>query len=269
MRRWLMAVVILAVCVAQVGADVTIVTTTTIEGPMAAMAGGINPKVVTRIKGSKSRTDIEMGDQSNGMLIDLGTNQTFLLNHAQKTAQLLDPAAGLQAAPKAMPKLDTSVKATGKRREINGQQCDEFAILMKMDMSPMAAADPSQPAAAALKGVLMMMTGSVWVAKDGPGSSEYQSFQSRAAKVTLSSLSGGRSGLMMPGMEQLLSGFAEAPGIPYLTELTMGVEGSGPFAEMMKKMTSQMKVTSQVSSVSVEPLQDGLFELPTDYKVVK
>src|SRR5687767_9696556 len=139
MRRWLMTVVILAVCVAQVGADVTIVTTTTIEGPIAAMAGGLTPKVVTRIKGAKSRTDIEMGDQSSGMLIDLASKQSFLLNHAQKTAQLIDPSVGLPGAPKVMPKLDTSVKPTGKRREINGQQCEEFTILMKMDMSPMAA----------------------------------------------------------------------------------------------------------------------------------
>jgi len=64
MRRWLAAVTIATLFTAPLSADVAITTTTTIEGGMAAMAGGLNPKVITRIKGTRSRTEVEMGAQT-------------------------------------------------------------------------------------------------------------------------------------------------------------------------------------------------------------
>ena len=267
MRRWLMTIGIVALCVGRVGADVTI--TTTLEGPMMALAGGnVSPKVVTRIKGNKSRTDVEMGDQTTAMLIDLSTKQAILLNHGQKTAQLIGPSAGAAPPSIAGAKFDTTVKATGKKREIGGHQCDEFTVAMKMDMSSMAAGTKSD-AAVMLKGVRMTMTGFVWVAKEAPGSSEYQAFQTNAAKLAIAALSAGGAGTMPSGMEQLLTGFAEAPGIPYLTELMLGIEGTGPVVDMMKQMSGQMKVISRVASVSIDTLQDALFRVPDDYKMIK
>ena len=65
-----------------------------------------------------------------------------------------------------------------------------------------------------------------------------------------------------------MAGFAEAPGIPYLTELTLTVEGSGPMVDMMKKM-GEMKMISRVTSVTTDALADTLFKVPEDYKMVK
>ena len=271
MKRLLATLAIAAVCVAQVGADLTLTTTTTLEGAIAAMTGGgkLSPKIVTRIKGTKSRTDIEMGDQTMATLMDFATREAFLLNPSQKTAQLLDPAMMGQKLPAAMPKIDTKVKPTGNKRDINGQPCDEFTVNMLIDMSTMAAGGGMPPGAAeALKDIRMTMSGVVWVAKGGPGSAEYQSFQASASKFAIAALSGGRGGGMPSGMEQAIMGFADAPGIPYLTELTMGVEGSGPMVEMMKKMGS-MKLISRVTDVSTEAIPDATFKVPDDYKVVK
>jgi hypothetical protein len=266
MKRWLVTVGIVLVCVAGISADVTIETTMTVEGKMAAIAGGaMAPKIITRIKGSKSRTDVEIGAESMSMLVDLTTKQAILLNHAQKTANVLDPATISAKTPALVPKIDTEVKPTGQKRAIANEQCDQFSVAMRMDMSPMGSGDSA--AAAALKDLRLAMTGSVWVAKAGPGTAEYLAFQAGAAKFVTAALAG-RGGAMPGGMEQVILGFAEAPGIPYLTELTMAIEGTGPMVDVMKQM-GPMQVTSRVTSVTLDALPEALFQVPGDYKTVK
>ena len=255
-----------------VGADVTITTTTSLEGGMAAMAGGaVSPTMTTRIKGSKSRTDVEMGPNSMATLLDLATKQAIILNPGQKTAQYLD-AGSVPAVPEGMkmPTIETSLKPTGQTRDLDGSRCQEYAVAMKMDMSGMAGGGGKMPAeaAAALKDLRMNMTGSVCVATDGPAAAEYAAFQAGAAQFAVGALTGGGSRGMPPGMEQLVTGFKQAPGIPLLTELTMAIEGSGDIANMMRQM-GEMKITSRVKSVSTEALPDTLFVVPADFKVVK
>jgi hypothetical protein len=270
MRRWLATIALAVLCVGRVTADVTITMVTTIEGPMAALAGGGNmtPKVVTHIKGTKSRTEIELGDQTVATLIDLATKQAIMLRRADRTATVLDsttPGAVNPAVP--LPKADIVVKPTGKKREIDAQQCDEFTVAMALDLASAVGGDVAPAAAAMLKDVKMKVSGFLWVAKNAPGSSEYQSFQTNASKAAISVLSGVSRG-MPSGLEQVLTGFKDAAGIPYLTELTMTVEGSGEMVEMMKKM-GQMKISSRVTSVSTDSLPDTLFVVPEDYKLVK
>jgi hypothetical protein len=270
MRRWLATITIAVLCVGRVTADVTITMATSVEGPMTALAGGGNmsPKIVTQIKGAKSRTEVDLGDQNVATLIDLATKQAIMLRRADKTATVLDGAVpGAAKPPIPLPKADIMVKPTGKKREIDTHQCDEFTVAMSMDMASMAGGDMPPAAAAMLKDVRMAVTGFLWVAKGAPGSAEYQAFQTNASKLAISVLSGVSRG-MPSGIEQMLTGFKDAPGIPYLTELTMNVEGSGEMVEMMKKM-GQMKIITRVTSISTDSLPDTLFVVPEDYKLVK
>ena len=273
MKRWLVTIAFAVTCAVRLGADVTITMTTTVDGGRAAAAGGgLSPTIVTRIKGNKSRTDVDMGQNSVATLVDLTTKQAIILQPNQKTAQILDPAAMKSGAPAnmPMPKVDTSVKPTGKTRDIDGNKCTEYAVSMRMDMASMAGGRGDMPAdaAAAMKDLRMTMTGFIWVAKDAPGGAEYQAFQTGASKLMAAALSGGRPGGMPSGMEQLITGFGDAPGIPYLTELTMGIEGTGPIVEMMKKM-GEMKIISRVKSISTDPIPDALLAVPDGYKMVK
>jgi hypothetical protein len=86
--------------------------------------------------------------------------------------------------------------------------------------------------------------------------------------MALGAVAGAGGGQLPAGLQQVLTGFAEAPGIPYETELTMNVEGTGPMVDIMKQV-GKMKITSRVSSVTTEPLADSLFRVPEDYKIVK
>jgi hypothetical protein len=70
------------------------------------------------------------------------------------------------------------------------------------------------------------------------------------------------------GMDQMMSASLQAPGIPYLTEMTMSVEGSGEMVQDDAQMGA-MKVVMEVQSVSTDPVPDSLFEIPNDYTINK
>ena len=272
MKRCLLSIVFAAVCVSGLRADLTLSSTTTLEGGMvAAGVAPVAPKVTTRIKGNKARTDVDLGDHSVTTLVDLTTKQVQILNHAQKTVQTVDPAAPPVTMPAALPTIETSVKPTGQSKEISGAACDEHAISIKMDMSTMVAPDMPPQAAAMLKDMRINVSGSAWIAKAGAGVAEYAAFQSAAAKLAATALSGaagpaGGSGLPA-GMERLITGFSEAPGIPYLSELMMGVEGDSQMAAIMKQM-GEVKIITRVTSVSTETLAESIFAVPDGYTVV-
>ena len=67
--------------------------------------------------------------------------------------------------------------------------------------------------------------------------------------------------------DRLLTGFPHATGIPYLTELTTKLEGTGHLVALMQQM-GQMKITGKVSSISTEAVPAEIFSVPEgDFKV--
>ena len=91
-------------------------------------------------------------------------------------------------------------------------------------------------AAAMMKGLTMSMDGSIWVAKDVPGASEYMAFQKAGLERDMAAAAMGASGMNIPGMEKLMKAMSGAEGLAYLTEMTMTIDGTGQMADMMKQM---------------------------------
>ena len=277
MKRWLTTTLAVLVCSAVLRADVTIVQTTTVEGGMAAMAaasgGPVSPKLTTRVKGMKSRTDIDTGPVMVGTIIDLTTKQLIILRPDQKTATMVTavpPPAGAAPTtpPITLPKVDATVTPTGKSQVLDGLKCDEYTFTTRMDMSEMTGRQMPPEATAMMQGVTIMMQGSMWVAKGAPGAAEYLAFQKAASSGELASAAMGASGLSVPGMEKLMKAMSSVEGITYLTEMTLNVEGTGQVADMMKQM-GPMKVTTRVNSINNEPVADDLFKVPEGYTVIK
>ena len=276
MKRYVMTVVaVVAVCTAALRADVTIVQSTTVEGGMAAMGGAnMQPKLTTRVKGMKSRTDIDSGPVQLATITDLVAKQVVLLRPDQKTATYISstPPAGTgnpsPAAPPKMtlPDVQVTIKPTGKSQVIDGVKCDEFAFTTSMNMGEMGGAPPE--AAAMMKDMKMNMAGSMWVAKEVPGAGEYIAFQKAAATSDMAAAVAGASGINIPGMDKMMKAMGEVNGVAYLTEMTMTIEGTGPVADMMKQMGA-MKVTTRVTSVTTDAIADDTFTVPPDYKVIK
>jgi hypothetical protein len=294
MKRWLTTTLAVLVCSAALRADVTIVQTTTVEGGMASMAaqaGGrtLSPTITTRIKGLKGRTDADNGTISVSTIIDLATRQLIVLHPDQKTATvvaapvLVVGAAGTTTTTGTttggtttgtppptitLPKIDSSVTPTGKSQVIDGIKCDEFTFNTKMNMGEMTGSQMPPEAAAMMQGMMLMMQGSIWVAKDAPGLADYTAFQKAAASGDMAAATLGASGINIPGMDKLMKAMSSVQGLAYLTEMTINIEGTGQIAEMMRQM-GPMKVTSKVSSVKAEALADDLFKVPEGYTVVK
>ena len=277
MRRLAGILLIAAVAAAPVAADVTITTVTTIEGVMMSPgSGGITSKVVVQISGTKSRMDIDTGDQVLATISDTATNQAYLLRPDDKTAQLLDTAGSPDSKAGVVAGIDASVTPTGQKRDINGVSCDEYALTMKLDLASVAGGGSALPpeAASMLKDVFLQVTGSIWAAKDAPGAAEYAAFQKTAARLAAAAagrtVSAGAAGPapIPSGMDRLLTGFPEASGIPYLTDLTTKLQGTGPLVALMQQM-GQMKIVGKVESVSTEPVPADLFNVPEGYTILK
>jgi hypothetical protein len=266
MKRWVATLSIAALCSTSLLADVTVTTTMNIEGGAAGMMGGMTPKTVMRIKGNKARTEMDVMGQVVAMLLDLQSKQIYLLRPDQKSAQLMNPTT--MDVP--TPKVDASYKATGQKKTIEGAECEEFSFNVAMDMSTMGPGGKVAPEAAEMmKGLKMLVTGTVWMAKSGPGVADYVAFQKAAGAANLGAFAaGGVPGMQTGGLEQVMKAMADAPGIPYLTEATMSMQGTGPIVEMMKQLGA-MKITSKVTSITTETLADDLFTVPADYKVIK
>jgi hypothetical protein len=264
----------ICLCTAPLAADVTINITTSIEGGLAGgpSGAGMSPKIVTKISGGKSRTDVDTGDQAVSTIIDTATNQAFVLHPTEKTAtQFSIDTTQAQVASNA---IVAEVKPTGQTRDIDGIACAEYSVTMRMDMAAIAGGSALPPEAAGmLKDVFLKIAGSTWVARDAPGAADYLAFQKAAAQVAVAAMSRmpGNAGSASPvprGMERLVTGFPEAPGIPYLTELTTAVEGTGQFVGMLQGM-AQMKITSKVTGVSTDTIPADAFAVPEGYTVVK
>jgi hypothetical protein len=269
MRRWVSTLAIVALCSSSLAADVTVTSNVTVEGAAQGM-GSMSPRMTMKIKGLKARSDVDVNGQVQTSITDLSTKQIIVLQHAQKTAQIYGPGSMPAAAPAGGAKVDASSKPTGKTQTIGGAPCDEFVIRIAMDMADFAASPGMPPQAAEMmKGVRMVVTGSIWVAKTGPGVADFVAFQKAAANANMAAALGGVApGMQAGGLDRLLKSVSEMPGIPYLTDLQTNVEGTGPMVDAMKQMGS-MKIKTAVTEVSTTALGDDQFQVPPDYKTSK
>lgn len=270
MRKFSLACAIAVLAWIPLRADITMVQTTTMEGPAAAMMQpGQLPKITQRIKGMKARTDVEMMGQTITSITDLAAKRVIVLQPGSKTAQVFTPDTAAAGGTLNMPSMDVAFKSTGKTQTIDGMACDEHTFMLKLAMAEMSGGAQLPPEAAEMmKGVNMVMNGSMWVAKSAPGAGELMAFNKAAvASNLLSAISGMKPG-QSGGIDKLLAASASAPGVPYLTEITMTFEGNGPMVEAMGKM-GPMKMIQKTSSVSTDAIPDSMFALPDGYTMDK
>lgn len=270
MRKWLVTIAVLGLCIVPLRADITVVHTTTMEGAMAAMMpAGQLPKITMRIKGMKARADIETAGMTVTSITDLVARQVITLMPDGKTAQVITPetvAAGGEAL--ALPGMNVSLKSTGKTQMIDGVSCDEHTLAVLLNMAELGGAQMPPEALTAMKDVKMMMNGSFWIARSAPGAAEYVAFNKAAMDsklfAAISGMKPGESG----GLDKLLEAAAAAPGILYLSEMTLRFEGTGPVVEAMKQM-GDMKMVQKLTSISADPIADDLFKVPEGYTIEK
>lgn len=263
-RKMLVTSMAVLFCATTLRADVTVVQTMTMEGKAAAALNpGQLPRITTRLKGRQARVDVEVsGKPMVTTITDLASKKVVLLNHASKT--LIQPSATAMPAGVTLPKLDFSLAATGQSRAFGGQTAQEHAFKIAIDMASFSGNAQMPPeAAAALKDVKILMNGSFWVSKTGPAAEEYAAFARTALDANLLNQIMGS----MPasgGLDKLMEAAASIQGLPYLTEITMVFQGTGPLVDVMNQM-GPMKMVQKIASVSTDAVPDDVFTVPAGY----
>jgi hypothetical protein len=270
MRRSVVTCALFLFVSAVLHADLTLTQSISIEGAAAAMMGGAAaPVITTRIKGTKARVESSVMGNTSVVLLDLVTKQVITLSAADKTARVADSQAPGATAGAPVSSMDFSFKTTGQKRTIDNFACDEYAIAMSMNMGEMMKSNAQVPpeAQAMLQGVTMIIAGSSWIAKDGPAVAEFTAFQKAALAAGMGGTLSGAMGGSGNGLDKVIAASA-GQGLPYLTEMTMNLEGTGQIVEMMKQMGA-LKMGTKVTAVSTDVLSDDLFKVPAGYTMVK
>ena len=246
---------LLIVAASVASADITV--TSSVEGTgLAKMADG---DTTAYIKGKKMRTQQESARVSLATIIDLESDQYVVMQTNKEKAEVytVNEIAAAQRAIGAED-ISVSIKATGETREILDWKCDEHEIKIVVN-----AANPGAPDMA----MDVVVTGNVCLAPDAPGAQEYADFYAEAAKQGLF-FGDPKAAEAQPGREKAMTELYRAmaeKGLPLYSEITVGFEGSGMLAAMMKRMGVTM--TTTVTSVSTDAIADEMFEIPKGYKV--
>jgi hypothetical protein len=246
----------LGVCLALAApatADVTVIQKVNGKAMGAAMSG----ESTQYIKGTQMRTDQKVGRDDTSTIIDAASGRMMSLNHSKREAEIYDMAQMSQELAKiSAADIEASLTPTAQTRQIAGATCTVHEMQMRVPMMAGAA------------GMTVMMSGPVCIAKDAPGAADYAAFYRAAADNGLF-FGDPRAAKAQPGqtkgMTQLYREMADR-GVPYAMEMNVKIEGSGPMAGIMARMGGS-SMTSEVLSISTDPIPDSLFEVPTGYKV--
>jgi hypothetical protein len=257
MIRTLCTTVVAGLLATPAFADVTVTSQVTGKG----LGKAAESQSIVYIKGLKMRTDSTLGDTPMTMIIDIETQKFISINHKKKEAQVFGMAEFRQDMDKTMKggQAQASLKPNGQKREIAGKSCDGYDIAVSMPMAIGPDAD-----------MKMVMSGPVFIAKGAPGTADYAKFHLAAAEkgfIMTDPRAAKGAPQQAKGNTELYKAIAETGGIPYFTEMSMKIEGSGPMAGMMNKMMGGSGVTNTVTAVSTEAVAGDRFDIPAGYKV--
>jgi hypothetical protein len=235
-------------------ADVTVKS----KGTSAGMVGAKVGDMTQQIKGHKVRIDETTGEGRHiSTIIDIAAKQMVTLNHDSKEAEVIDMTSlGETLAKAGVADINVSITPTPATRQIAGQTCNVYDLKLAV---PMAVGKTK---------MAMLLSGPQCLVKNGPGHADFLAFYRAASEgggfLDASQAKGQPA--MAKAMTDMYRKMSEL-GVPFATEMKMGIEGEGPMAEAMKKMGST--ITTEVTAISTAPIPATVFEMPAGYKVKK
>jgi hypothetical protein len=246
MKRSLLVLAALVLSAAAASADVTVTMSISIRAAQMSITG----TTTSSAKGTKFRVDTEVSGQNLTILSDSATRQQWKIDHGTRQIEPFDSQKAMASLPVSFGEAKAVVKPSGQTREILGRKCQGYTVEVTV---PMTMAGET---------IVMKMSGPAWVAKDGPGVTEF-----RAAQKALSDLGMTTSlqaqGPQAKGMAELAKALGEA-GVVMEQENQMAMEGTGQMAQMVAQM-GVMTMTTKVTAITTDPIPDSRFALPEGY----
>lgn len=255
MKRIALAAGLVLLVSAPLAADVTIVATST--GKVLGMGG--NVKTTTYVKGMKMRIDMPDGSTIRTTIYDLDTQKLYMFDNKKKEADVWDMAQISAEVSKAVAVQDVkaSIKPNGQTKQVAGRTANGYdvAITVPAEMSGMK--------------MTMNLTGTTWIVKGAPGTTDYMAFYKAFGEKGLV-FGDPRAAKGQPGqakaMTEMYEEFAKLDGLPYATEMNIKASGEGPMGGLMAKM-GNMNMTTTTESVETAAVGADMFLPPAGYKL--
>jgi hypothetical protein len=203
--------------------------------------------MVVSIKGQKMRIDMKGPVYDFSAFVDAATKQQFWVNHLRKQVQ--DFGAYVASVSMNLGDAAVSIKPNGQTKDVLGRACVGYTFTVTL------------PETYQDEALTVALSGVVWIAKEGPGVSEYREAQRAitAGGLQTRPWARGREDQVIADVVAAISG----NGIPMEQETRRRITGSGPIAQVLGKAT--LKTVTKVTAISVDPIADDLFVVPADY----
>lgn len=246
-------------------ADLTLSSTMTTR----SAGGGVEGTSVTYYKGAKIRTDSTIRGQTTTIIIDLDARTLVSVNHATKTAARHDMGHYLASVRDAMTTVELT--PTGEKRTLVNQPCGGYSLRVT------AVAFSSRPGWK----TRTVMSGTAWIAGQGPGRADYAAFYRTAVEKGLF-FTDPRTVRAQPGVAKGLAALYKAmadEGVPYALDTTFIIENLAPPDDNVllqqplphgapgvpgdRAISSSIAVTK----IAADPVPDSVFEVPEGYRV--
>jgi Domain of unknown function (DUF4412) len=229
LSRLVAGTLVCAVTATPVSADVTLRWENSGE-----MLGSPTQETTEYRKGLRWRTDMTSNGVSATTIMDLSSGRMIMLWHHSKTAEVFQPKQISELFSRDNVPPVTSITPTTQSRQIAGWTCIVHRVKSSYSMRKLDMVPPT-----------MVMEGTMCLVKNGPGHADFAAFY----------LAGGKNPVM----------YDPDLGIPFATAMTMGFKGDDPASGVVQVGS----YTTEVISVSTEPIPDSMFEIPADYTVTK
>jgi hypothetical protein len=210
----------------------------------------------TYIKGTRMRIELVQGDQSSVTLYDLPGGTIADLDVKKKRAEMHDIAARTAKLEKEYPRQQASVQLTptGKTATIAAAPCETYDFVVRVPMTK--------------DGETAMTLAGTACLSSAAGADEYRTFAQAAAERELVIGYASDNPILLAvtrGQTELYRALTGKPGVPYLVDMTIGIDGKGMLAGMLRKSAAGTR-TATVTRVAVDPLADAMFAVPDDWK---
>ena len=231
----------------------SVVLTSTLS--MTAKGKTTQAQVVESIHGQAMSVQvIRPGDPGRVYVYDVAGNRVVILHRDKQEAEIYDAATAAAEVEKRLPsdRIIGEVTPTGRTKDLLGVRCEEYSFALKGPLTDT---------------VLLVRSGTAWLAKQGPGVEEYLSFYRAAGTVLAAgSIKAPKEMVALSRTDtEFYRRIAALGGMPYAIDTKISVEGTGLVARMLGDILNLSESTT-TTAVDTTPLQEQMFAVPTGWK---
>ena len=219
---------------------------------------------ITSIRGLTMRVDAIPDGGGSTWIYDVAAGSITRLDPSKREASVHDAEAASAEVEREVPddRVITELSATGRARKVLGADCDEYRFLIRMTVG----ADAEEA---------VLLKGTAWVAKSGPGLPDYLAFHRAAAERRLvfhdpGGSEQGDAGVALAlarGHTELDRRIAALGGMPHAIDLEIG-RGQGRILDLMDQRLHGSQHTAAVA-VTTETIPSEALAPPAGWTRVR